>query len=90
MRLVYLSAAWCGVCQAKAPVAREAAAALGLPLTLLDFDRPEERDQAEALRIARVPTLALVDGERVRFRLVGRAIELETVMHLARRSGPSH
>jgi hypothetical protein len=29
-----------------------------------------------------VPTLALVDGERVRFRLVGRMITPETATHL--------
>lgn len=86
MRLLYLSAAWCGVCQAKTPVAHEVAGALALPLEVLDYDRPEERARAEALRVTRVPTLALVDGARVPFRLVGSAITLETALHLARRA----
>jgi thiol-disulfide isomerase/thioredoxin len=81
MKLVYFRADWCGVCHTKGPVAEEAARAMGVPLEVVDYER--EAAAAEALRIKTVPTLALVDGERVRFRLVGEMITPENVAHLA-------
>lgn len=81
MKLVYFRADWCGVCHAKRPVAEEVARAMGVPLEVVDYERASAA--AEALRIKTVPTLALVDGERVRFRLVGEMITPENVAHLA-------
>jgi thiol-disulfide isomerase/thioredoxin len=88
MKLAYFHADGCGVCHEKTPVVREVARAAGLPLEVLDYDDPAVRRQAEALRVTTVPTLALVDGERVRFRLVGVAITPENVRHLLRNLGP--
>ena len=82
MELVYFRASWCGVCHARAPVAEEVARTMGLPLAVFDVEEEEGRLRAGALRIRTVPTLALVDGERVRFRLVGRMITPENVAHL--------
>ncbi len=82
MKLLYFGAEWCGVCHAKRPVAEEVARVMGLPIEVLDVDAEEGRAQAEARRIRGVPTLALVDGERVRFRLVGALITPENVARL--------
>lgn len=82
MRFLFFGAQWCGVCHAKGPVAREVAAQRNLRLEELDIDTDEGRAEAERLRIRTVPTLALVDGERVRFRLVGRMISPEGVSFL--------
>jgi thioredoxin 1 len=91
MKLLFFSADWCGVCHAKAPVAREIARAMKLPLEVIGFEEEGGRARAEELRIRTVPTLALVDGARVPFRLVGRLISLENAAHLAALAGyPRH
>jgi len=82
MRLLYFRADWCGVCHEKGPVVEELAAGAGLPLDVIDWESEEGQAKAIGLRIQTVPTLALVDGERVRFRLVGRMITPETAAHL--------
>ncbi|HET6229839.1 MAG TPA: thioredoxin family protein [Longimicrobiaceae bacterium] len=82
MQLVYLRADWCGVCHEKTPVAEEIARTMGVPLEMLDADREPEKARAEALRIRQVPTLALVDGDRIRFRLVGEMITADNVARL--------
>ena len=82
MKLVYFRADWCGVCHEKNPVVDRLAAAAGLPLDVVDWESEDGQTRAIGLRIQTVPTLALVDGERVRFRLVGSAITPETVAHL--------
>lgn len=82
MRFVYFRAEGCGVCHAKAPVAADIARRWGLPLEVHDVDTEEGREAAERLRSRTVPTLALVDGERVPFRLVGRMITPESVEFL--------
>lgn len=87
MKLMYFRADWCGVCHEKSPVVESVAQTLRLPLEVLDWEGEEGQAKALGLRIQTVPTLALVDGERVRFRLVGRAITPENVAHLARVSG---
>ena len=81
MKLMYFRADGCGVCHAKRPVAEEIARAMGLPLEVVDFER--EQAPAEALRVKGVPTLALVDGDRARFKLVGEMITPENAAHLA-------
>jgi hypothetical protein len=62
-----------------------------LPLEVIGFEEEGGRARAEELRIRTVPTLALVDGARVPFRLVGRLISLENAAHLAALAGyPRH
>jgi thiol-disulfide isomerase/thioredoxin len=82
MRLGYFHAPWCAVCHEKAPLIPELARAVELPLEEWDIDEERGRPEAERRRIEQVPTLALLDGERVRFRLVGSMITLENVQHL--------
>jgi thiol-disulfide isomerase/thioredoxin len=82
MKLVYFRADWCGVCHEKNPVVDRLAAAAGLPLDVVDWESEDGQAKAIGLRIQTVPTLALVDGERVRFRLVGKMITPETAAHL--------
>lgn len=84
---MYWRADWCGVCHQKAPVVEEIAGAMGLPLEVLDWESEEGQTKAAGLRIKTVPTLALIDGSRVRFRLVGAMITPETVAQLAKASG---
>ena len=82
MKLVYFRADWCGVCHEKSPVVDELAQAAGLPLEVVDWTTEEGQAKAIGLRINTVPTLALVDGDRVRFRLVGKMITPETASQL--------
>ena len=82
MKLLYFRTEWCGVCHAKAPVVEEIARSMGVPLVVLDTDEEAGRQTAESLRIRTVPTLALVDGPRVRFRLIGRMITPQNAAHL--------
>lgn len=82
MNLLYFRAEWCGVCHAKAPVVEEIARASEIALTVVDIDQEAGRARAESLRIKTVPTLALIDGPRVPFRLVGRMITPENAAHL--------
>ena len=84
MKLVYFRADWCGVCHEKGPVVDEVAQAAGLPLEPVDWESEEGQAKALGLRIKTVPTLALVDGDRVRFRLVGTMITPETAAQLIR------
>ena len=81
-RLVYVRADDCSVCQEKRPVVDAIATAESLPLEVLDLGSDPGQARAAALRIARVPTLALVEEERARFRLVGRMITAENAHHL--------
>lgn len=82
MRLVFFRADWCGVCHTKAPVAEGISRERGLPLDVLDIDTERGGAEAVRMRIRTVPTLALVDGDRVRFRLVGRMISSESASFL--------
>ena len=82
MKLAFFHAPWCGVCHDKAPVAEEIARHAGLEIELWDIEDPVGGEEAERRRIQTVPTLALVDGERVRFRLIGRMITPPNVQHL--------
>jgi thiol-disulfide isomerase/thioredoxin len=83
MQLLYFRSDDCGVCHEKTPVAEEIARSMGLTLEAVDAQSEDGRHRAEDLRIKTVPTLALVDGPRVRFRLVGRMITPENAAHLA-------
>lgn len=87
MKLVYFRADGCRVCVEKEPVARTAAEAADLPLETVDFEADDQRQAREQMRIRTVPTLALVDGERVRFRLIGAMITPGTVEKLIEQAG---
>lgn len=86
MHLAYFHAPWCSVCHQKAPVVEQIASAVGMDLARWDIDEDTGRAEAERRRIRTVPTLALIHGERVPFRLVGRMITPENVRHLLARS----
>ena len=88
MKLLYFRADWCSVCHQKRPVAEEIARAHGLPLETFDVEDDAGRAESEARRIRGIPTLALADGERVRFRLVGAMITPENVAQLLARIPP--
>ncbi|HST62225.1 MAG TPA: thioredoxin domain-containing protein [Longimicrobium sp.] len=87
MHLAYFQAPWCGVCHEKAPVAEQIAAAVRMDLARWDIEEDEGRAEADRRRIRTVPTLALIHGERVPFRLVGRMITPENVRHLLAQAG---
>ncbi len=87
MHLAYFHAPWCGVCHEKAPVAEQIAAAVRMDLARWDIEEDDGRAEAESRRIRTVPTLALIHGERVPFRLVGRMITPENVRHLLAQAG---
>jgi thiol-disulfide isomerase/thioredoxin len=82
MKLLYFRADWCGVCHEKSPVVDDVALSAGLALERVDWETEEGQAKALGLRVKTVPTLALVDGQRVRFRLVGAMITPETAAHL--------
>jgi thiol-disulfide isomerase/thioredoxin len=88
MHLAYFRAPWCGVCHEKAPVAEEIASAVRMELAQWDLEEDEGRAEAERRRIKTVPTLALIHGDRVPFRLVGRMITLQNVRHLLAQVAP--
>jgi thiol-disulfide isomerase/thioredoxin len=88
MHLAFFHAPWCTVCHQKAPVAREIAAAAGMELSSWDIEQDEGRMEAERRRIKTVPTLALIHGERVPFRLAGRMITPQNVQHLLAQLSP--
>jgi thiol-disulfide isomerase/thioredoxin len=88
MHLAYFHAPWCGVCHEKAPVVEQIASAVQMELERWDIDDDGGRTEADRRRIRTVPTLALIYGERVPFRLVGRMITPENVQHLLARCSP--
>lgn len=88
MHLAYFHAPWCGVCHEKAPVVEQIASDVRLELAHWDIEDADGRAEAERRRIKTVPTLALVHGDRVPFRLVGRMITPENVRHLLARFAP--
>lgn len=89
MHLAFFHAPWCAVCHEKAPVAEQIASAAGLDLARWDIEEDGGRAEAERRRIKTVPTLALIHGERVPFRLVGRMITPENVRHLLAQFAPN-
>lgn len=88
MHLAFFHAPWCGVCHEKAPLVAELAREAGLALAEWDIEEEAGRAEAERRRIRQVPTLALLRGERVPFRLVGAMITRENVAHLLAMHGP--
>jgi thiol-disulfide isomerase/thioredoxin len=82
MHLAYFQAPWCGVCHEKAPLVEEIAASANLELQRWNIEEEAGRAEAERRRIKTVPTLALIHGERVPFRLIGRMITPENVQYL--------
>ena len=88
MHLAFFHAPWCGVCHEKAPVVDDLARESGLKLDRWDIEEEAGRAEAERRRIRQVPTLALIFGERVPFRLIGAMITPENVRHLLAMHGP--
>ncbi len=82
MHLAYFHAPWCGVCHEKAPIVGQIAASANLELQRWNIEDEAGRAEAERRRIKTVPTLALIHGERVPFRLIGRMITPENVRFL--------
>lgn len=82
MHLAYFHAPWCGVCHEQGPVAEQIAADVRMELARWDIEDDAGRAEADRRRIKTVPTLALIHGDRVPFRLVGRMITPENVQHL--------
>ena len=82
MHLAYFHAPWCGVCHEKAPVVDAIARDAGLALQQWNIEEAAGRAEYERLRLKQVPTLALIFGERVPFRLVGAMITPENVQHM--------
>lgn len=89
MHLAWFFAPWCGVCKEKAPLVDELARESGLQLEQWDIETPDGKAEYERRRMKQVPTLALIRGERVPFRLVGAMITRENVNHLLGMHGPS-
>lgn len=85
MHLAWFHAPWCGVCHQKSPVAEQIAKDAGLRLEEWDIEDEAGRAEAQARRIKTVPTLALIHGERVPFRLVGSMITPENAAQLLAR-----
>lgn len=85
MRLAFFHAPWCGVCHEKAPLVEQIATQHRLTLESWDIETPEGAQEAEERGAKTVPTLALLLGERVPFRLVGRMITSENVRQLLAR-----
>ena len=82
MHLAFFHAPWCGVCHEKAPVVEQVAADAGLELRTFDIETADGKAEYERLRMKQVPTLALIHGERVPFRLIGAMITPENVAHM--------
>jgi thiol-disulfide isomerase/thioredoxin len=88
MHLAYFHAPWCGVCHEKAPVAQQIAADVGMDLARWDIEEEGGRAEADRRRIRTVPTLALIHGDRVPFRIVGSMITPPNVRHLLAQFSP--
>ena len=84
-KLVYVTTAGCAVCIEKSPLVDELAKELDLPLERVDSDTEAGAARAEALRVRGVPTLAIVEGERVPLRLLGRMITRENLEYFLAR-----
>ena len=85
MHLAFFHAPWCGVCHEKAPVVEQIATTAKLSVEHFDIEEPAGASEAERRGIKTVPTLALIMGERVPFRLVGAMITPENVAGLLQR-----
>jgi thiol-disulfide isomerase/thioredoxin len=83
MILKLFRADWCHACHTALPAARDIADALSLPLEAVDVDTDEGRAAQAEAGVRALPTLALVDGARVRFRVSGPMIDLAVVTRLA-------
>ncbi|MBA3890530.1 MAG: thioredoxin family protein [Gemmatimonadaceae bacterium] len=88
MHLAFFHAPWCEVCHEKAPVAEAIAHDAGMELERWDIEEPKGKAEYERLRMKQVPTLALIAGERVPFRLIGAMITPENVQHMLAMHGP--
>jgi thiol-disulfide isomerase/thioredoxin len=87
MKLMYFYAPWCAVCREKGPVAGQIAEAADLDLERWNVEEEAGRAEGEQRRIKGIPTLALVDGDRIPFRLIGRMITPDNARHLLQKFG---
>ena len=87
MVLKLFRADWCHACHTALPAAREVARSLELPLEVVDVDGDAGRAERAALGVRMLPTLALVDDGRVRFRVAGSMIDPESVARIAALAG---
>jgi len=87
MILKLFRADWCHACHTVLPAAHEVARSLDLPLELVDVESDEGRAEQAALGVRVLPTLALLDCGRVRFRVVGSLIEPASVARIATLAG---
>lgn len=82
MHFAYFYTTTCRVCHEKQPVARQIASDMDIELREWNLERVEGGAEGKRLRISTVPTLALVHGSRVPFRIVGERITPEAVRFL--------
>lgn len=87
MHFAFFHAPWCGVCHDKAPLVQDLANEYGLALEQFDIETDDGRADYERRGLKQIPTLALVRGERMPFRLIGAMITRENVDHLMRMHG---
>ncbi len=85
MHFAYFHAPWCGLCHEKAPIVEQIAASANLELQRWNIEEEIGSAEAERRRIKTVPTLTLIAGELVPFRLIGRMITPENVQYLLER-----
>ena len=88
MHFSFFHAPWCGVCHEKGPLVEDLAKEYGLALEQFDIEQADGKAEYERRGVKQVPTLALVRGERMPFRLIGAMITRENVDHLMRMHGP--
>jgi thiol-disulfide isomerase/thioredoxin len=88
VHFAFFHAPWCGVCHEKAPLVDDLAKQFGLELDSFDIEAPNGKAEYERRGLKQVPTLALVRGERMPFRLIGAMITRENVEHLMRMHAP--
>jgi thioredoxin 2 len=89
MHFAFFYAPWCGVCHEKSPLVEALASEYGLTLDRFDIESADGRAEYERRGLKQIPTLALVRGERMPFRLVGAMITRENVQHLMRMHTPA-
>jgi len=71
--LVDFTAAWCGPCQALAPVLEEISKEMAGRLSIVKVDVDDAPDAAAAHGVTAMPTLVLFKGGRETWRRVGAA-----------------
>lgn len=89
MHFAYFYTTTCRVCHEKHPVAKQIASDMDIELREWNLESVEGDAEGKRLRISTVPTLALVHGARVPFRVVGERITPEAIRFLYNRVAES-